>query len=225
MKQVSTHRKQAGFTIVELMIATAVFSTVLLLCAVAIVHVGRMYYKGSITSRTQDTARKLGEDVSQAVQFGVLSSSDTEFRDERGPISHTNGTQTVGVQSLCLGTVRYSYVLGTPMGTAANQSRHVLWKDRIAPGQSCDPQNLTLQTPSTGGQEILSERMRVARFDVDYEDGMYVIKLTVSYGDTDDLFDTPTAEMPEMFGICKGVNAGGQFCAVARYNTVAGKRL
>jgi prepilin-type N-terminal cleavage/methylation domain-containing protein len=37
---------RSGFTIIELMIATAVFSVVLLLCATALVTIGNMYRRG-----------------------------------------------------------------------------------------------------------------------------------------------------------------------------------
>ena len=46
-----------GFTIIELLIATAVFSTVLLIAASGIVHVGRMFQRGITSSLTQEVSR------------------------------------------------------------------------------------------------------------------------------------------------------------------------
>ena len=60
---------QTGFTIVELMIATVIFSMVLLVCSYAIIHAGRMYYKGMIMSKTQDTARKIIDSASDAIKY------------------------------------------------------------------------------------------------------------------------------------------------------------
>ncbi|MFZ1323544.1 MAG: prepilin-type N-terminal cleavage/methylation domain-containing protein [Candidatus Saccharimonadales bacterium] len=221
--------RQAGFTIIELMIATAVFSAVLLLCGMAIVHVGRMYYKGSVTSKTQDTARKFGEDVSQAIQFGTGNTAPGQFIRTNGPVTQTGGGQTLtnNVMARCIGDIRYSYVIGRPQGTNAASARHAVWRDRLlTTSQPCDPVNLTLADPGgTAGQEMLANKMRLARFEVTNLAGLYEIDAVVSYGDADDLFGP--AALPEFpdFSICKGVNAGGQFCASAAYKTTVGKRL
>src|SRR5665647_2275439 len=95
-----------GFTIVELLIATAVFSVVLLLCATAIVQVGRMFYKGTIVNNTQTVSRSVINDISQAVQFGD-GNDDASFYPAPGSATFSGVT----VQSQCVGGVRYSYFL------------------------------------------------------------------------------------------------------------------
>lgn len=65
----SHKRTAAGFTIVELMIALAVFSVLLILVLAAITQMTRMYYKGVITARTQQSTRELIDRVAQQVQF------------------------------------------------------------------------------------------------------------------------------------------------------------
>jgi len=219
------NRNQAGFTIIELMISTTVFTFVLLVCSVAIVHVGRMYYKGTITSRTQDLSRKLGEDVSQAVQFGAGNSAPGQFLRVSGPTSFTSGSQTVAAFARCIGDIRYSYTVGPAQGAGAGRATHVVWKDRLAPLAPCVPVNIASVTPSVGGQEILGSKMRVARFDVTNPVGLYAVDIIVSYGDTDDLFEPASLPNFPNFSICKGVGAGGQFCSVAAYRTTVGKRL
>ncbi len=209
----------------EFMIATTVFTMVLLVCAFAIVHVGRMYFKGSIMSRTQDISRRLGEDVSQAIQFGARA-DDAAFRRPGNATTYTDGVQTVTANSLCLGSIRYTYVLGQSLGRSNVQSRHILWKDRVSISDTaCTPVNMVLVTPTPGGVEFLGDNMRIARFDVPASTtGLYTVDLIVSHGDTADLFE-PAAGINPDFSICKGVNAGGQFCASAIYKTTVGKRL
>ncbi len=56
-------RHQSGFTIIELMIATLVFSTVLLLCATGLISIGRMYQKASNSRATQEVARNLIDQI------------------------------------------------------------------------------------------------------------------------------------------------------------------
>lgn len=214
-----TTKSQSGFTIVELMISTMVFSFVLLICAVAIVHVGRMYFKGVITSRTQDSSRRFGEDVAQAIQFGV-GSDGTGFLRAGTPTTYGGVT----VRSRCIGEIRYSYSIDQAMGVGA--ARHIVWKDRVAVDDAvCTPQNLTLTTPSAGGEEMLGDKMRIPVFEVNELTGAATvtqIDIKVAYGDTVDLFQ-PSPAPP--FQQCKGVNASGQFCATAAFNTLVTKRL
>src|SRR5690606_2255321 len=110
-RQQPLHPKEggsAGFTIVELLIATVVFSMVLLVCAFAILHVGRMYYKGMIISRTQDVSRKVIEDVAGAIQFGP--SGNDVVRPGTGT------APAADIRAWCIGTTRYTYSISRYQG-------------------------------------------------------------------------------------------------------------
>jgi prepilin-type N-terminal cleavage/methylation domain-containing protein len=195
-----------GFTFVELLISSAVFSVVLLLCAVGIVQVGKMFYKGVTINRTQDTARRVADDLSQSIQFGNTQTGN--FRQTG--ISGSN-------LSLCLGEVRYTYNTGVAL--SANQ--HVLWKDRIATGASCTPVNLSVPVPSINGVELLGENMRIPRINVPPpSSGVWSVDIIVAYGEDTDIFLNPSNPTQ-----CKSSNIGGQFCAVSRINTNVIKRL
>src|SRR5262249_25193419 len=61
--------RQAGFTIVELMVATLVFSTILIVITYGVLSFTRAYYNGVTNSTTQDTARNIISTISQAVEF------------------------------------------------------------------------------------------------------------------------------------------------------------
>lgn len=213
-------RKENGFTIVELMIATAVFSIVLMLCAYAIIHVGRMYYRGVITNRTQDTSRKVVDDISRAIQF----SSFTDVQN-----STNDFPDATGVQALCLGGVRYTYSTQHYLGENTSESlQHVLWKDRIPEGSDCEPLNLSLANPNdtpdvqdgTDGVELLGDNMRVPRIEITEDDAVWTVAVRIVHGDDEGLF-----EDGNNFGICKGGTATGQFCAVSELTTSVTKRL
>ncbi|MDQ3065270.1 MAG: prepilin-type N-terminal cleavage/methylation domain-containing protein [bacterium] len=202
---------QAGFTIVELMIATAVFSIVLMVCSFAIIHVGKMYYKGVLTNRTQDTARRLVDDVASSVQFGIKAEDPAIFRRTGSGV--ING---VNVESLCVGNIRYTFSRRNYLG----EIRHVVWRDQVTT-QSCGLLDLTADIPSPNGQEMLGANMRVPEGITANPSGqLWNISLVVSYGDSTDLFVDPVNPI-----ICKGVTAGGQFCAVSRFSTSVTKRL
>lgn len=66
-KKEKTIKNTAGFTIVELMIATVVFSVILILITTGIIQIGKAYYKGIIGSRTQETARKITDEVGRSI--------------------------------------------------------------------------------------------------------------------------------------------------------------
>jgi len=210
---------QQGFTILELLISTAVFSVVLLLCSTAIIQVGRMYYKGVIANRTQNASRNVVEDVSQAVQLG--SAAGSSFFD--------TGTQNYGgvtIRSYCLGEILYSYApAGTALGTGAGRIRHVLWKDKPGINAVCTPLNLTQANPGgVSGQEMLGDAMRVVQFLVNDETiNLYSIRLTVAYGGDNDVFKL-MGGIPD-YNICASSSAGGQYCSVSIINTSAAKRL
>ena len=207
---------QQGFTIVEFMIATAVFSLVILLCSYAIIHIGMVYYKGVITNRTQDAARRLSDDLVTAIQFGPVATDPSQFRR-----IGTNGDGDM--HAVCLGTNRYSYVTDKAQGGGADKVHHVLWKDRVD-DTLCEP--VDLNNPGTDGQSLLGDNMRLSEFIVDPTgvDGQWSVAIRVSYGDTADLFELDTDGNTD-FGVCRGVLAGGQFCAVSAFQTKVTKRL
>lgn len=209
---------------VELLVSITVFSTVLLLCSMAIVHVGKMYYKGMITNRTQDAARQVMESVTAAVQFG-----------DRGAVPELVGDYILsGVthRTVCIGKTRFTYAPAAALGTGTGKSRHILWRDRVV--NECytsdtslpDHINLTLANPGgSGGQELLGSNMRTPELSVTSVDGItWDIVVRVAYGDEASLFENPTPEFP-VFSVCKGSNAGGQFCATSQLTTSVIKRL
>lgn len=208
---------EKAFTIVELMISTVVFSMVLMVCSLGIVHVGRMYYKGMIMNRTQDVARKVVDDVTRAIQLNT-----------------TGSNHSINPGLICIGRSRYLFDNSRMRGDDTSnpqQLRHILWRDSIALGASCSDGgalNSTMlanepPTSSILGMELLGKNMRLPVFDVapPGADGLWTVSVTVSYGEEGD-FELGT---PVPFTICKGVNAGGQFCAVSSYTTKVKSRL
>lgn len=58
-----------GFTIIELLIATVIFSLILLVVTGSIIQFSKIYYKGVATSKTQEVARTIAEDMARSAQF------------------------------------------------------------------------------------------------------------------------------------------------------------
>lgn len=201
MKSTHAFPKNHGFTIIELLIATAVFSTVLLLCTTAMIQIGRVYFKGVTTTQTQEVVRAVIDDISRNIQFNG------------GAVI---GTTSGSPQRFCVGNKRYSYVLGSKLDAAVQP--HVLVVDNSATCASDAPQNLgAAGSLSPTSRELLSPNMRLHNLSVvDGGNGLYGVSVHIIYGDAD-LFDPIT-------GQCTG-GAGGQFCAVSALSTVVKKRV
>jgi len=201
MSSLKTNLKnQHGFTILELLIATIVLSILLVLCATAIVTVGRIFHKGNTENKVQQTARDIVDDISQSVQFGVLSDSDPE-----------QGSRD-GVNWVCVGKTRYTY---SPNKSKSDTNKYVLWKDNP---ESCGYLDISgPDVPSVGGRELLGNGMRAPNIGVTRNGSLFNLSVTVAYGD-DDLFATKYTD-------CVPKDRGGQFCATTTINTNVLKRL
>lgn len=219
---------QSGFTIIELMIATTVFSVALLLSSVIIIQISRMYIKGVIASKTQTTARNVIDDISRSIQFSGSSINLVPSDPSQGNPSYFS----------CLGNTRYTILPNTqvddsvPEGTLPtvpnkHKARHALWKDTVPNGSDCKNSalpNLLNANPSATslliGVELLEKGMRIGDISITPNAGTYFVKVTVVYGDDDLLVDpsNPSAG-------CKGGFTGSQWCAVSSLSTQVFKRV
>jgi len=202
MKRLNTK----GFTIIELMIATIVFSLVLLVVTGAIIQFGRVYYKGTVQSRTQETARAVTQDIAQSIQFGG------------GIPTQPQSTSVGNYTYFCVGSRQYTYTLNQQLGTESGQVRHVLVvSDSGCSGQP--PVGMDTGNLAMGVRELMGERMQLLDLRVPQVVGtndLWQVGVRVAYGQNDDLEADKKA--------CKPIIAGGQFCAVAELNTVAKRR-
>lgn len=217
---VTRRSKNAGFTIIELMIATAVLSTIILLVTVLMINISNLYYKGINQSRTQDNARSIVDDVASHLQLSGHSPS-------AGTQAYSHSGISVTVNAYCIDNTRYSYVRGIELGNPVSATAgapdlaHVLWRDTISSGAGCTPADLTQPTPSggTNGVEMIAAKSRLTTFSINPVTSPYGVTVGVAYGD-DDLLNNPASANP----LCKG-SAGNQFCATAQLQVTITKRL
>lgn len=213
-------RREAGFTIMELMIATMVFSVILLLVTYGIIQIGNRYFKATLQSQTQTAARNAIDEVSRNLQFsdGTLS---------------TTTPNSDGVGAYCINNTQYLYML-RKMQVQTGSPQHVLVV-RPDPGSCAVPTDLSYFQNGLGSNErdLLGNRMRLAAFDVSgpNANGVFTITLRVVTGD-DDLLCSPSAgctgsdsELASNSDItCKG-GAGSTYCAYSELSTAVTRRL
>lgn len=197
-------RDHKGFTIIELMIATVVFSLVLLIIMGAIIQFGRIYYKGVIQSRTQERTRAISEDIARHIQFGKS-------------VTPTPASPTA-IGFFCAGGRGYTYSLG--------QLRTGTQHGLVATNTCANYAGMSTGTLSPGATEMLGERMQLANVSVrPVGTDQYTISVRVVYGEDGDFEDSPTNPSGDPLMPCKAITLGGQFCAVSELTTTVTKRL
>lgn len=219
--------RQSGFTIVELLVALTVFSLVLLLCLVALIQIGRMFYKGISLSRTQEVARSIATDINNDL---VLSKGIVEVGSDAGS----------NLSWYCISGHRYTYELGKKLGTDATAG---VRRDSLVNNSACSPVvsgsvNLGANVFSDQTKEYLGEGMRVNVFDIqNCASGLCTVQVRVLFGE-DDLFSSGSVPLPgnptaadyaltsaQADARCTGSISSSQFCATADVSTSVFKRL
>lgn len=216
----------SGFTIIELMMATMVFSVIMLVAAGTVVRFTANFQKGITQSSTQSAARNVLDTISQQLQFVGGSSG---FRALDSP----SGTTYEGY---CIHGTRYSFVLGKQQ-----QDNNKVFVEEPNVGEGCDGKASNLSSLS-GVKTLLSPNMRLAKFNITQDEKLYKITLKVVYGDNDLLCVTGVNDnsardcknvMQSMTAVsasdaanlaCK-TQKGSQFCAVSEISTTVQSRL
>jgi prepilin-type N-terminal cleavage/methylation domain-containing protein len=242
---------QNGFTIVELMIATVVFSMVLIVLTMGVTQITSSYYRGVTDSNTQVAARNVINTITQAIQFNG------------GPVDATPQAVTAGTTyGFCIGNQEYDFQLGYEVegsNTAspplksypANHGLVVTDNVVACPNLSNGPTNSNLvgiSSLASGSRELLTQNMRLSELSVTQSSpgsDLYNVIVQVTYGD-DDLIcnadivanscspNAPIMSAPSDYIVnlgdsndqvsCRG-NSGTQFCAVSKLQTTVEKRL
>lgn len=222
----------SGFTIVELMIATVVFSVVLLIITAGLLSIGRSYYKGVSSVQAQEAANTIAQAIGQDIQFSG------------GSVLSRNGTYDMW----CAGSRRYTYAPAKAQG-ATSSPLNVVVADSISGSCSGSTPIPNLNRPLTDAQytkpqSLLGPKMRIVKFEVTpaAAANTYNISVRVVYGDDDLLCSDDPAAPPNDCSsggvsasvtddslmkrlICKSIRSGTQFCAVSEINTTVVKRV
>jgi prepilin-type N-terminal cleavage/methylation domain-containing protein len=98
----SINKNQKGFTVIELLIATTVFSVVLVVFMASFLKISQLFYKGVNISNTQASARNVVQDITNDIQF---------YNQQPSPITD---------HYFCVGTHRYSFVKGAQYTPGTN---------------------------------------------------------------------------------------------------------
>jgi prepilin-type N-terminal cleavage/methylation domain-containing protein len=205
-----------GFTIIELLIATAIFSVVLLIALGGFSGVGRLFYKGVSASQTQIAAENILTDVSTNIQSAA----------------NVNLLQTYNNYSYyCIGGNRYTVkvnqlVLTDATPNYAANGNFGLLKDNLSGGGACAPPCVSAcASPAIAFKnptELLGSNMRLGKFQISQPDAisqpnLYNIKMIMAYGDDGVVGYSTPGDYSSIY--CIGNSAVQRFCAVHNLTT------
>lgn len=209
-----------GFTVVELLIATAVFSTVLLIAASGIVHIGRLFQRGITSSLTQEVSRTTMDFIKNDFEL-----SGGYFRQLPA---------FAGNEGFCIGSRLYSYKVGVMTGSDGTgramvvrdypscDVSPVVHPDDLATGFGYDPVTATDIDVSNSMREFLGPNMRLNSFSVTPTPALSPkpTGLTISI----DVISGDPALSTGVGGLCVG-GPGSEYCSNSPLLTYAVRRL
>jgi prepilin-type N-terminal cleavage/methylation domain-containing protein len=230
-------QNQKGFTIVELMISTVVFSTVLVLCLTGMVQVSRAYYKGITNSRTQEAGRLLLDEISQSIK---LSGTSISVRPavNAGPEVDVNDIDE-GTGVFCVGNKKYTYALDRKVVNESsndNENNKEIRNALISEDEQCTdvltPADLNLEIDGTQ-KSLLSENMRLTKFTleriqpdetINVKSGsqLWRIEISIAYGDQDLIRYEDDAGNAR---VTCNPGTGGEFCSIVELSTIVARRI
>lgn len=212
-----SHRGFSGFTIIELMIATVIFSIILLICMQTITTIGRMFYKGVTLSRTGEAARSSMDTIENDLRFA----SGNSFFTTVAPASP---------MYYCIGDERYTYYPGVQVLDPSNSGNPSgLIRQQFSSFDACKAGGAV-----TGSQaQLLGSGMRITYFSIlgaSSGGGLYNIGIALAntvIGDNSALVDSEAGNAPANSSInsatailCKqGLILNTQYCATVNLST------
>ncbi len=220
---VSLKKDKKGFTLVELLLAMAVFSFVLTLCLAVFIQINRLYYRGISISKSQETARNLVTELTGRIQAGTVTRPSRPLPpiDFPGSTRHTQAY-------FCIGDVVYYYKLGVrasdvPAAVASNPAqggRHVLarW---TAPNfcTTAEPPAVTDFRVGARAVDLVDDNTGLYHFDVSSSQ----IELTIAYGNPNLIDPASLAANHSTTGDSQDIRCNGgrdvTFCGISQLET------
>ena len=203
-------QKASGFTIIELLVASAVFSVVLVIVMATFIQVSRIFYKGVNMSNTQDDTRNALTSIASDIQFA----SNTPATVDSG--SGGSGT-------FCVGTHLYAYYTDHQVGSS-NPA-----------GIYREDGNTSVCPPSfdiTKAEQMLGNGMQLNYLHIDCDGTICHLNThVIFYGGTPDgLFasaSNPGSSTPwnEADADCTGALTSSQYCATADFKRTVLQRI
>lgn len=241
---------EKGFTIVELLISMAVFTSLLLICAVATAQIGRMYYKSTIKISTQQATRSTSDLISQQIrlfdrqpivyEFDLSSQSLAVLNP---PVSPSLASYVLnrdgGRYMLCLGSVQYYIQINRQLKQSPSIDESMKQSSgaiivRQATTFDCQPpivslpdkvEDLWTNSLLSDGSEIMPFNTRLAYMHlIQVSEQSWSLAINIISGDQDTIDPGSWATNLDQIQ-CVANIFDSQFCSASRLETVILKRI
>lgn len=199
---------QKGFTLVELMLALAFISFVLIFATTTIIQVMRTYNKGLAVKEINQTARTTMDEISRTIKA-----------------SPTDVTVVASANRACLGSITYVWnYRSDSLNSYTDDSRVKFARVNDAGKSLCTPTaGVYPKVTKANATELLSDSVWVQQLTVAPTVGNSFFDVFLQLSTAEDagnpsLVYSWANPNPEQRVVCKGGNEG-QFCAVASFST------
>jgi type II secretory pathway pseudopilin PulG len=243
--------KNKGFTIVELLVAMAVFQVILVVTLLAYMQISRFYQKSINAARLQQVSNNVVDEITRTIQNtgglvvvnnsmlggeGIDRNATTKAIYTTADKSLASSSGNKDFKVLCVDTTRYLYRLDeNEVGDSANLGDHVFMSDTLTSPAACGE---NFPAPGSTARVILWKDMSLQSFGVlknglDINGNSYNVWINASYtSDFDDIQKSsgfPVSPAYTQPGVneyisCKG-GSGRQYCAVTNINTTVVRRI
>jgi len=233
-----TNTIQKGFTLIELMVSTLVFTLVLMAVTVALIQISRLYYRGVTQSRTQETIRNVSDEISQSIQFSAQNVTPPSYPVVNkiavipGPdIAVTKKGKGEDRFYFCVGPKRYSFAVDRMVTKEAQResnkySRHGLWVDVPVTGcansaVALEPADLDIENPTSEGRELLQANMRISKLELKHiSDELWTLNIAIAYGEEEFFYVNDEGRK-----VCEGSRIGVELCATSELSLTILRRV
>lgn len=217
--------KQAGFTLVELLLALAFVAFVLIFATTTIIQVMRTYNKGLAVKEINQTARAAMEDMSRIIK---VSNANTIVSLATTSPDVTGASANQG--RVCLSSVSYVWNFGSASTNRyTDGSRVGFARVNDTGGSMClgSPGSYP-QVPKANATEMLTGNVWVQQLTVVPGVNGKFYDIFIQFSTSDDptnpaLTTSWTDPTPANRVVCRGGGVG-QFCAVASFSTSVNAR-
>ena len=208
IQRTNTHhtQSQAGFTIVELTLATAFIAFILIFMLATMVQVMSNYNKGLAVKEINQTARTVSEEMGQLIQGTDASAINTAY---------------LGNGRVCLGGVSYVWnVKGATTNKYTTGSSFTMVRVNDTAGALCSA-SLPAVNPSNAS-ELLSGNIWVQQINVAVSSNQSLVDITIGLSTAAP--NQPTGTDPLLGTVCNG-GKDSQYCAVATFKTTVSTKV
>jgi len=212
-----TKRRTSGFTILEVLIATMVFTVVLMICIQVVTRIGQLYFKGVTSAQIQDLTRKLSEEFSGQIQFG----SGIPYPDT------ISGNDPNLPLVFCVGDNSYRAIMNRRVGDSITSGPVTSVLLRKPYSGACSFSNTWFDDAT----ELAIKNMSILKLSIirsTTDPYIWTLDIRLALGDSD-IFSYPavSTDDPAVYGaaICKSGILGSQFCATSELSSTILRRV